>query len=270
MSLPSRRWIITLAMISLQMSMRSIKIRPSRLAIFMCLAGFSQLAVADCVILLHGLARTASAMQSLEKKLEEAGFSVANIDYPSREKPVEELAPLAINAGVAACPKEGSIHFVTHSMGGILVRYYMQHERLDRLGRVVMLAPPNQGSEVVDDFAGIPGFEAMNGPAGLQLGTGEDSLPRSLGPVDFELGVIAGSATFNPLLSQSLPNPDDGKVSVESTRVDGMKDFIVVPYSHPFIMRAQVVIEQTIYFLREGTFDHSVQNRIDALLESKP
>ena len=125
-----------------------------------------------------------------------------------------------------------------------------------------MLAPPNQGSEVVDDFGAMPGFGLVNGPAGFQLGTGDDSLPRSLGPVNFEVGIIAGSATFNPILSQSLPNPDDGKVSVESTRVKGMKDFIVVPHSHTFIMRAEVVVEQTIHFLREGSFDHAEFDQI--------
>ena len=230
--------------------------------IFLCLSGFSQLAVADCVVLLHGLARTASAMQLLEGRLRDAGFTVANIDYPSTKKSVEELATLAINKGVAECPGEGAIHFVTHSMGGILVRYYMKYNRLDRLGRVVMLAPPNQGSEVVDYLGAMPGFGLLNGPAGFQLGTGDDSLPRSLGPVNFEVGIIAGSATFNPFLSQSLPNPDDGKVSVESTKVKGMKDFIVVPHSHTFIMRAEVVVEQTIHFLREGSFDHAEFDRI--------
>jgi triacylglycerol lipase len=237
--------------------MTRIKIQSARLLIFVCLAGFAQLAVADCVVLLHGLARSASAMQLLEERLQDAGFHVANIDYPSTKMSVEELAPLAINEGVAECPQKASIHFVTHSMGGILVRHYMKHEQLDRLGRVVMLAPPNQGSEVVDEFGGIPGFGFINGPAGLQLGTGADSLPRSLGPVDFEVGIIAGSETFNPLLSQSLPNPDDGKVSVDSTKVEGMRDFIVVPHSHTFIMRAEVVIEQTIHFLHEGAFDHA-------------
>lgn len=228
------------------------------MAVLLWLTVFSQLASADCVILLHGLARTASAMEPLEIKLREAGFVVANIDYPSRDQPVEELAPAAISAGISACPKSGPIHFVTHSMGGILVRYYMKYEGLDRLGRVVMLAPPNQGSEVVDDFGQLPGFELINGPAGLQLGTDEASLPLSLGPVDYEVGVIAGSETFNPLLSQSLPNPDDGKVSVASTRLQGMKDFLIVPHSHPFIMRADDVIDQSIHFLREGVFDHAL------------
>ncbi|MDH3744093.1 MAG: alpha/beta hydrolase [Acidobacteriota bacterium] len=213
---------------------------------------------ADCVILLHGLARTSSSMAKAAEAFEKRGFSVANIDYPSRERPVEELAPVAVEAGLAECPPESVVHFMTHSLGGILVRYYLEHEGLSRLGRVVMLAPPNQGSEVVDSFRDVPGFRALNGPAGLQLGTDESSVPLKLGPVEYELGVIAGDKTFNPILSQSLPNPDDGKVSVESTKVEGMSDFIVVPHSHPFIMGSSSVIEQAVAFIETGGFEHDV------------
>ena len=218
----------------------------------------SSTALADCVVLLHGLARTASAMTTLETRLGASGFAVANVDYPSREKTIEELAPLAIGAGLERCEgkDQGAIHFVTHSMGGILIRYYLQYNTIEKLGHVVMIAPPNQGSEVVDTLAQAPGFYLLNGPAGLQLGTDADSIPSQLGPVNFSLGVIAGNKTFNPLLSQLLPNPDDGKVSVASTQVEGMTDFVVVNASHPFIMDDEAVITETIYFLRTGAFEN--------------
>lgn len=193
-------------------------------------------------------------MEALETRLGSSGFTVANVDYPSREKPIEELAPLAIEEGLQRCADQQNIHFVTHSMGGILVRYYLQHNTIEQLGHVVMIAPPNQGSEVVDALAGTLGFELFNGPAGLQLGTDADSVPSRLGPVDFSLGIIAGSRTFNPLLSQLLPNPDDGKVSVQSTRVEGMGDFLLVDASHTFIMNDETVIRETIRFLRTGSF----------------
>lgn len=186
----------------------------------------------------------------------ERGYLVSNVEYPSREKPIEELAPLAIASGLAACPPGESVHFVTHSLGGILVRYYLEENELPRLGRVVMLAPPNNGSEVVDVLSQVPGFSWWNGPAGAQLGTDEASVPLRLGPVNFDLGVIAGTETFNPILSQYLPNPDDGKVSVESTKVEGMSDFIELPYTHTFIMRASEVIEQTAIFIESGQFRH--------------
>ncbi len=209
---------------------------------------------ADCVILLHGLARTAAAMEPLAEAFGAAGYSVANVDYPSREHPVEKLAPLAVEQGLAACPAGETVHFVTHSLGGILVRYYLSTHELPRLGRVVMLAPPNQGSEGVDQMREVPGFRLLNGPAGLQLGTGPDDLQRRLPSADFPLGVIAGDRTFNLLLSQFLPNPDDGKVSVASTRVDGMTDFVIMPYSHPFIMERDEVIALALRFIGTGRF----------------
>jgi hypothetical protein len=210
---------------------------------------------ADCVVLLHGLARTSSSMVPLEKALENSGFTVVNVDYPSRKLPIEELSPLAVKSGIDSCPEAMKIHFVTHSLGGILVRYYFEGNSIQEMGRVVMIAPPNQGSEVVDNLRNAPGFEMLNGPAGQQLGTDEESIPLNLGSVDYEVGVIAGTRTFNPILSLFLPNPDDGKVSVAGTYVDGVKETIEVPHSHPFIMKANVVIEQSINFLHKGEFD---------------
>ena len=208
----------------------------------------------ECVVFLHGLARTPSSMSRIAEAFRQQGFAIANEGYPSRQASVEELAPIAVERGLAACPEQGSVHFVTHSLGGILVRQYLATHELSRLGRVVMLAPPNQGSEVVDDFRDVPGFEAINGPAGMQLGTDGDGVPAKLGPVNFSLGVIAGTRTFNPILSQSLPNPDDGKVSVENTKVEGMADFVTVAHSHPFIMQAPVAINYAISFIRYGSF----------------
>jgi pimeloyl-ACP methyl ester carboxylesterase len=213
----------------------------------------------ECVILLHGLARTSNAMTTLESVLSTNGFTVANVDYPSRHKPIEELAPLAISKGLKNCGASQStkVHFITHSMGGILVRYYLENHRIENLGHVVMLAPPNQGSEIVDNLSNVPGFALVNGPAGLQLGTGPNSVPSRLGPVNYSVGIIAGSRTFNPILSQFLPNPDDGKVSMESTKVSGMQDFVVVDASHPFIMKDKVAIDYAIRFIEKGSFNEN-------------
>ena len=163
---------------------------------------------------------------------------------------------MAIEAGLDKCPAESVVHFVTHSLGGILVRYYLEQNEISNLGRVLMLAPPNQGSAIVDSLRHFPGFKLINGQAGLQLGTRENSVPLMLGPVDYEVGVIAGTRTFNPILSQYLQNPDDGKVSVESTKVQGMADFVVIPVSHPFIMKSSLVIEQAFSFIKTGRFAH--------------
>ena len=213
---------------------------------------------ADCVVLLHGLARTANSMSAMEEAFREQGFKVANVDYPSRDEEVEELSLTAIQSGLDTCSagSDDRIHFVTHSMGGILVRYYLAHHAIPNLGRVVMLAPPNNGSEVVDNVGNVRGFGLVNGPAGKQLGTGPDSIPSQLGPVTNPVGIIAGARTINPILSQYLPNPDDGKVSVSSTKVDGMADFLALPVSHPFIMRDKEAIRQAIAFIETGAFIH--------------
>ena len=209
----------------------------------------------DCVVLLHGLIRTSASMEKMQKALDADGYKVINKSYPSRDFPIEELAPMAVEAGIEGCgelQENGQVHFVTHSLGGILVRYYFEDNDLAHLGRVVMLAPPNQGSEAADDLRGLPGFEMLNGPAGNQLGKGEESIPLQLGTPDFEFAVIAGDRSIDPITSAVLPNPDDGKVSVSDTRLEGMSDFALVSVSHAYIMKNDDVIEMVKRFLRTG------------------
>ncbi len=212
---------------------------------------------ADCVVLLHGLARTSGSMDKMQQALHGAGFETANIGYPSRKKTIAELASIAIPAGLEACRAKRDIehiHFVTHSLGGILLRQYLAQNEIDELGRVVMLGPPNQGSEAVEGLGGVPGFDWLNGPAGRQLGKDDSSVPLQLGPADFELGIIAGNRTIDPITSSVLENPDDGRVSVADTRLEGMDDFVVVEHSHAFMMQMREPIELTIRFLRTGRF----------------
>lgn len=192
----------------------------------------------------------------MAEALQKAGFTTTNVDYPSQSGTIEELAPLAVGLGLSDCRKTGAtrIHFVTHSLGGILLRYQNKNEPIPDLGRVVMLGPPNSGSEIIDKTRDWPGFEMFSGDAGAQLGTDTADMPAHLGPVEFELGVIAGTGTINVIASAMLPDPDDGKVSVESTKVDGMNDFLLVGNSHRYITRSEVVIRNTESFLRNGWF----------------
>lgn len=213
----------------------------------------------DCVVLIHGLNRSWRAMQPMAEALREAGFSTANVDYPSQAGTIDILAPMAVHTGLTECRQSGAkrIHFVTHSIGGILLRYAHEASPIPDLGRVVMLAPPNHGSEVIDITRNWPTTELFAGEAGLQLGTDPDSIPTKLGPVDFELGVIAGTGSINFFMSAMLPGPNDGKVSVASTQIEGMDDFMVVDNSHHYITESDIVIRSTTNFLQHGVFADS-------------
>jgi hypothetical protein len=194
-------------------------------------------------------------MWPLGWRLAEAGYAVVNLGYPSRGETPEALVE-HLAAELEACCREtaGSVHFVAYSLGGVLLRAYLEEERPEKLGRVVLLASPSSGSEVVDTLGAYRLFRAFFGPTALALGTEEDSFPNRLGPPDYELGVIAGSSSINPLGSWLIPGPDDGAVSIESAQVEGMADFLVLPESHFFLLWDERVAEEVVHFLRHGRF----------------
>jgi pimeloyl-ACP methyl ester carboxylesterase len=171
----------------------------------------------EAVVLLHGLGRTG---------------------YDSTDLTPSELVAELARQLEGCCATEARIHFVTHSLGGILVRAYLADHRIANLGRVVMLAPPNRGSEIVDAIGDSFVFEATLGPTAVELGTDPDSLPNRLPPPDFD------------------PGESDGTVSVRSTKLEGMTDFLEVPHSHTFIMKSDEVARQVVEFLRHGRFRH--------------
>jgi len=209
------------------------------------------------VILLHGLCGTTLSLNKMQRALADAGYTVWNVDYPSRTALIPKLADDAIGRALAECRQNGAtrIDFVAHSMGGILVRSYLARHSVPELGRVVMLAAPNQGSEIVDKLGGLGLFKWITGPAGDELGTDEDSLPNQLGPANFPLGIIAGDRSINWIASLFLiPGPDDGRVSVKRAELDGMADFMVIHATHPFIPHNSEAIRQTIAFLQNGKF----------------
>ena len=213
-------------------------------------------ATQEGVVLLHGISRTALSFRKMQLALERAGHATLNIDYPSRRATLETLAE-NIHPAVALFVSGlgGPVHFVGHSMGGLLTRVYIARHRPEQLGRVVMLGTPNGGSEIADRLKHISAYRAFFGPAGQQLGTQRDSAIAALfPPIDYPVGIIAGDRSIDPIASVILPKPHDGRVSVANTRLDGMADHMVIATAHPWLMRNSIAIEQTIAFLQDGRF----------------
>lgn len=208
----------------------------------------------EVVVLLHGLGHSDRAMRPLARRLEDAGYAVHALRYESTEKSPDALVADLDAALVRCCADAPRLHFVTHSLGGILLRAELAQRQPPQLGRVVMLAPPNHGSELADWLRGSEALRRLMGPTASELGTGGESLPNRLPAAHYEVGVIAGSDSLNPVGSRMIPGEDDGTVSVASTRLDGMSDFLVLPVSHTMILLSSDAAEQTLAFLRSGRF----------------
>ena len=196
-------------------------------------------------------------MQLIERRLAAWGYATANLGYPSRQLDLCNIAAaLSPDIAAFAAQVDGPVHFVTHSMGGLVARLLLTGHRAFHLGRVVMLAPPNGGSELADLLSRWRLYRWWFGPAGSQLVTRRDAeLAALFGPVDYELGVIAGDRSLYPLASRLMPRPNDGRVSLAGTGVEGMADQIVLPVPHPMIVRDPATIEQTLAFLQNGRFN---------------
>ncbi|HVN39411.1 MAG TPA: alpha/beta fold hydrolase [Myxococcota bacterium] len=205
----------------------------------------------ETVVLVHGLYRSERSMAPLASRLEAAGYAVQNLRYASTRGTPDELEAVLEEQVRQCCADAARVDFVTHSLGGILVRAMLARHAPANLGRVVMLAPPNHGSELVD-WLGPLGFAL--GPTGRELGTAPTSLPNRLPPPSYSLGVIAGTFSWNPIGSLVLPGASDGTVSVASTRLDGMTDFVALPTSHTFILRSDAAADRVLEFLRAGRF----------------
>ncbi|HOO71362.1 MAG TPA: alpha/beta hydrolase [Spirochaetota bacterium] len=210
----------------------------------------------DYVVILHGIAKGPSSMKHMEGYLARRGFTVINDGYPSTDYPVQVLAETYLAKTLKECPPKSGrkVHFVTHSLGSVVLRYYLKGHVVENMGRVVMLAPPGSGSSAADFYMDVSLVRLFLGPALEQIGTGKKSIIPALGPLNVDTGVIAGTSTIDPFTSLIIPGEDDGRVSVEEARIDNMKDYITVSGSHTFIMDSAEVMEQTCHFLQNGSF----------------
>lgn len=216
----------------------------------------------ETVVLLHGLARSSAAMWMLSIRLHRAGYHVEHISYRSLNVTPDEILG-DVTRQIDRCCRSLSapVHFVGHSLGGLLIRGYLQENQVKQLGRVVLMGTPNQGTGVVDHFQDR-WWAKLAGPAAMSLGTGEDSFPASLSKPDYPLGVIAGVRSLKDANAAFLPGDDDGVVPVSSTRLEGMSDFVVIETGHAMMRYNREVAHQAIMFLKQGYFDHqSLQGR---------
>lgn len=210
----------------------------------------------DYVIILHGITRSNKHMQKLATYLQKDGFDVINLSYPSTTHKIEDLTKIINKEISQRTPEKKRIHFIGYSMGGLMVRALIHKYNYKNLGKVVQLAPPNQGSELADFVKNFWPYKKIFGPAGQQLITDQSAVKHIFGEVNYELGIIAGNATIDPISSAIIPGENDGKVAVERTKLEGMKDHIVVSASHTFFPFNKEVQKQTLYFLKNGNFKH--------------
>lgn len=204
------------------------------------------------MVLMHGLGRTQTSMVVLAQRLQQAGYNVTSVDYNSRGGSLTEHVETLAAEVSSCCAAASRVHFVGHSLGALVIRQYLADSPPEALGRVVLLAPPNQGSELADWFRQLP-FGNLLGPTGKALGTRDTDIPASLPLPEYDVGIIAGNRSLNPIGSALIPGPDDGVVGVEHTRIDGVP-LIVVRQSHTFLMNSRSSAEAIIGFLRTGTF----------------
>jgi pimeloyl-ACP methyl ester carboxylesterase len=207
----------------------------------------------DVVIVIHGLGRTYRSMNKIQVNLEKEGYIVRNINYPSKKYPIETLVDTYIAPVVSEYSQNTTIHFVGHSLGGILTRVYLSKYLLPNLGKVVMLGTPNKGSEIVNKLRNYSFFRWYLGPAFLQLSTDLDSVPNLLTPPNYSVGIIAGTKSLNSIFSQFIKGENDGKVSVVSAQLKGYP-LKKINVSHTLIMTNDDVIKNLVNFLKYGNF----------------
>lgn len=211
----------------------------------------------DYVVLIHGLGRSRLSLLGLHYWLRRAGYRVVNVGYPSRRIRSAEVVRDYLQPALEKLDLSGGVrvHFITHSLGGIIFRTWAANRAADfPLGQTVLLAPPNQGSEILDHIGHRCWVRAILGPVIDDLQTASATSPRNLGPVPPRTAVIMGNQARIRLFHHLFESESDGIVSVAAAKVKGMAEFLVVPADHTFIMWRSDVFRAVVRFLRHGTF----------------
>ncbi len=212
----------------------------------------------QCVVLVHGLWRSAWAMRSIEKDLNAYAYQTVNISYPSTSMSIPDIAEHYLPPAIESCQQAGAeqIHFVSHSMGGIVVRQYLQNNHMPAGSKVVMLSPPNQGSELSERFGDAGWYQFFVGPAGVSLSQKQGGIISKLKTIKEPVGIIAGYREWSLWPSTWLPKPNDGTVSVESMKLAEMDDFMLINSGHAMMRYNDTIHQQIRYFLTTGEFYH--------------
>lgn len=193
------------------------------------------------VVLLHGFWRTSKSLSKIERVLKRKGYVVVNVNYPSKSKTIEECAEYLKRVIEEKCVDNNkTINFITHSMGGIVLRYYLANNNLINLGRVVMSAPPNKASKWADLLCKFKIARNLLGPALGQFTSYGESILKKLPEPNYEVGIIAGKYDF------TVPGDD--------VKLKNMKDYMLVPKIHTFILDDDLAIDGAINFLEMGSF----------------
>lgn len=219
----------------------------------------SKSTIPPTVVLVHGLGRTSGCWGQMDRILTAEGYAVRRVGYPSLSKPVAELASNYLRPALNELETAGRpYHVVAHSMGCILLRACLKEApaSLPNLHRVVMLGPPNGGSEIPQDCSIL---RPIMGPAFASLIPGPDGVPASIGPWPTgpgapELGIIAGNTSPWRPFNRGIPTPHDGKVSVASARLDGMIAFKEIPVGHTTLVSHKLAKNEVVAFLKKGAF----------------
>jgi len=209
------------------------------------------------VVLLHGLGMARWIMRPAERALGTEGYETLNLSYASTRRSLDAIVEALDKQIAPFAQQRRAIHFVGHSLGGLVIRRYLVTRRPDNLGKVVMFGTPNHGSELANFTRQIGLERIFLGQMGDVLCVGRPTdVEAQLGSVDYPLGVIAGNRPgWQNIFGPCFKETHDGKVTISSSKLAGMTDHIVVPYGHDEMVRKPEAQAQMVHFIRESRFE---------------